>query len=157
MPFTRLAGVDGCRAGWVLARSDLALHVLDFDLYESFAELLAAHSDPDTLIVVDIPMGLPRSGPRACDIEARKLLGPGRASSVFPAPSRAALAAGTYTEASSANCAATGRGLSRQSYGILPKYSVPEVPGPGRRPGQGSQLSRGGGGDRSNAARGPGE
>ena len=121
MPFTRLVGVDGCRAGWVLARSDLTLHVLDFVLYGSFAELLAAHSDPDTLLVVDIPIGLPQSGPRACDIQARKLLGPGRASSVFPAPSRAAFAAETYEEASSANFTATGRRLSRQSHGILPK------------------------------------
>ncbi len=121
MPFTRLAGVDGCRAGWVLASSDLALRVLEFDLYRSFADLLAAHSHPDTLLVVDIPIGLPRSDPRACDIQARKLLGPGRASSVFPAPSRAALAAKTYEEACSANFAAAGRRISRQLYSILPK------------------------------------
>ncbi len=121
MPLTRLAGVDGCRAGWVLARSNLALHLLEFDLYESFAELLAAHSHLETLIVVDIPIGLPPSSPRACDVQARKLLGPGRASSVFPAPSRAALAFQCYREASEANFAASGRRLSRQSHGILPK------------------------------------
>ncbi len=121
MPFTRLAGVDGCKAGWVLARSDLALHVLDFVLYGSFAELLAAHSDPDTLIVVDIPMGLPPSGPRACAIQARKLLGPSRASSVFPTPSRAAFAPETYEEASSANSTATGRRLSGSRTASCPR------------------------------------
>ena len=58
----------------------------------TFAEMVAQRFD---LALVDIPIGLLDSGPRACDIEARQLLGP-RRSSVFPAPSRALLAATAY-------------------------------------------------------------
>jgi predicted RNase H-like nuclease len=114
-----LAGVDGCRAGWVVARADRALRGLDFAVYPTFAAVLAAHPPARTVLAVDIPIGLPGPGPRACDAQARALLGRGRASSVFPAPSRAALGADGYRSASAANRAATGRGLSRQSYGIL--------------------------------------
>ena len=42
--------------------------------------------------LIDIPIGLAASGPRTCDLEARRLLGRPRASSVFPAPTRALLA-----------------------------------------------------------------
>jgi predicted RNase H-like nuclease len=44
---------------------------------------------------IDIPIGLTASGPRSCDLEARRLLGP-RRSSVFPAPAREVLRAWSY-------------------------------------------------------------
>src|SRR5207248_11510271 len=77
-----LAGVDGCRAGWVVAADSGAF------VAASFAEILAERFD---LVLIDIPIGLP-DGPRACDLGARVLLGP-RRSSVFPAPSRRLLRA----------------------------------------------------------------
>ena len=70
------------------------------------------------MIAIDIPIGLGERGPRACDVEARRRLGP-RASSVFPAPVRAALAASTYAEACGRSAAACGRRLSKQTYAIL--------------------------------------
>jgi len=56
-----------------------------------------------------------------CDKAARKLLGQPRGSSVFPAPRRSAVGAQTYAEASSINREKTTRGLSQQTWGIVPK------------------------------------
>jgi predicted RNase H-like nuclease len=69
---------------------------------------------------IDIPIGLAASQSRACDREARRLLGP-RRSSVFPAPVRAVLAARTYAEACEISRAACGKGLSKQLYNIVNK------------------------------------
>ena len=46
-----------------------------------------------------------------------------RRSSVFPAPARAVLGAASYEEALARSRAVTGRGLSRQTFGILPKIA----------------------------------
>jgi predicted RNase H-like nuclease len=69
---------------------------------------------------IDIPIGLPAVGPRRCDLEARRLLGP-RRSSVFPAPVRAALDSGTYAEACGVSQKISGKRLSKQLYNILGK------------------------------------
>ncbi len=80
-------------------------------------------------LLIDIPIGLPDSGPdgRQCDREARRLLGRGRASSVFSAPARRTLAAVGYPQALELNRQATGRGLSRQSWNIVPKIREIDV------------------------------
>lgn len=72
---------------------------------------------------IDIPIGLSDSSPRACDVEARKKLGP-RASSVFPAPVRAVLQATTYAEAAALSTAACGKGISKQLFNILAKIAA---------------------------------
>jgi predicted RNase H-like nuclease len=69
---------------------------------------------------IDIPIGLPASGPRACDLAARRLLGP-RRSSVFPAPARDVLRAGSYEEACALSRRVNGRAVSKQLYNIVPK------------------------------------
>lgn len=76
------------------------------------------------LVAVDMPIGLPDAGARACDRAARALLGP-RRSSVFPAPVRAALDAHPHGwEATLAASRATdGRGLSRQAFNLLPRIA----------------------------------
>lgn len=73
-------------------------------------------------LAVDMPIGLPDAGPRACDLAARRRLGPRRAS-VFPTPVRAALGAPTYAEALARSRAADGRGLSRQAFNLLAKIA----------------------------------
>ena len=108
----RVAGVDGCRAGWVVATSDGVL-----DVVEHIDAVLALDV---AVIAIDMPIGLPDAGPRACDIAARKLLGP-RRSSVFATPVRATLAATDYADALARHRAADGRGLSKQAYHLLPK------------------------------------
>jgi predicted RNase H-like nuclease len=115
----RLCGVDGCKGGWVVAGSDASLRALTFAVFRSFEAVLGAAEED--LIVVDVPIGLPADGPRACDQAARGLLGSPRNSSVFSPPCRAALHAATYRDACDLNLAACGKMVSRQLFGILPK------------------------------------
>lgn len=114
-----VAGADGCRAGWVLFKVEegsLATSVEAVDL----PKLLSNRPSDLACLGIDIPIGL-LDGSRACDVAARKLLGQPRSSSVFPAPCRAAVRAGTYEAAGAINRQKTGRGLSRQAWGIVPK------------------------------------
>ena len=73
-------------------------------------------------VAIDIPIGLPDEGSRRCDLEARKLIGP-RRSSVFPAPFRSVLGALTYEDAAARCRAVSGKSLSLQAFGILPKIA----------------------------------
>lgn len=70
------------------------------------------------VIAIDIPIGLPDRGARACDLAARKLLGKGRASSVFTAPIRPVLAATNYLEACRIRFQAEGKKMSWQAWNI---------------------------------------
>ena len=113
-------GVDGCTAGWfyfALTRSEEP----QWGIVGTVDELVSVSSDSDC-IFVDIPIGLP-DGPegRRCDRKARKRLGRPRASSVFPAPVRAALAAATYEDANRISRQTSGKGLTQQTFAILPK------------------------------------
>lgn len=65
----------------------------------------------DGVIAIDMPIGLPESGSRVCDREARRLVGT-RRSSVFPAPARSWLSAATFAETT---------GLSIQTWNLIPK------------------------------------
>ena len=114
-----VAGVDGCRAGWVVALRDGA--DVEVEVVGSIAAVLAATVDA---IAIDIPIGLPADGPRPCDLAARRLLGP-RRSSVFPAPTRAAMEAhdAGFAAALAANRAVCGRGISLQAFHLLPKIA----------------------------------
>jgi predicted RNase H-like nuclease len=114
-----VAGIDGCRGGWVTFKVELPARATSVEVANLPTWL--RERPPDLACVgIDIPIGL-LEGPRACDIAARKLLGQPRGSSVFPAPCRAAVRAATYEEASAVNRRNTGRGLSRQAWGIAPK------------------------------------
>jgi len=114
-----VAGIDGCRAGWIAFKVNLHAHATSVEVVDLAAWL--RERPPDLACVgIDIPIGL-LDGPRACDKAARKLLGQPRGSSVFPAPCRPALGARTYVEASSVNRQKTTRGLSQQAWGIAPK------------------------------------
>jgi pyridoxal kinase len=88
---TNVAGVDGCKAGWVAVwRTDGAPP--RSGAFASFADLVA-FLPQDTVIAVDMPIGLPdRIGPegRGPEARVRKMLG-ARQSSVFSIPSRAAI------------------------------------------------------------------
>jgi len=114
-------GIDGCRAGWFCVVLDVRGHGSCRVVADARAVGELAASAESALI--DIPIGLPAAGPdgRLCDREARRLLGRGRAASVFSAPARRTLAAATYSEALELNREATGRGLSRQAWNIVPK------------------------------------
>lgn len=66
--------VDGCKAGWVVLTKDLDVGSISWRLCASVRELVHIRTSLE-IIALDIPIGLPERGPRACDREARKLLG----------------------------------------------------------------------------------
>lgn len=117
----QLLGIDGCRAGWVIARSDPSLSCLDLAIVSTLDTTFDDARDGRALIAIDVPIGLPSSGPRACDLAARRRLSGPRKSSVFPAPCRATLGATTYAEACRINAAVCGKRVAIQLFNILPK------------------------------------
>ena len=114
-----LAGLDGCRGGWAAAWQAAEGGLLSWGVFASFDAALTAL--PNVLLAVDIPIGLPESGARECDLLARRALGRAQAGSVFPAPPRALLAAQSYVEACAAREALDGKKISLQTWNILPK------------------------------------
>lgn len=123
-----VAGVDGCGAGWVVVLRDRIAGTHLARVVPDFPGVLALPEAP-AVIAIDVPIGLlatANAGGRACEVLARQLLRT-RASSVFSAPTRAALAAfragSGYQAVSTANRGGitTAPGLSRQTFGILPK------------------------------------
>jgi len=115
-----VCGADGCRAGWVVLTKDLDAGSIFWHLCTDARDLFCSQSTPQ-VIALDIPIGLPEHGPRTCDLQARKLLGPGRASSVFPAPIRPILAASSYEAACQIRLRVEGKKLSRQAWAIVHK------------------------------------
>ncbi len=116
-----LIGVDGCKAGWLVATSDTSLTSLDFHIAPDFRSIIASLEN-DSQVVVDIPIGLAEDGTRACDKRARQVVGK-RRSSVFPTPCREAFPATTYKEACALNLAACGKSMSQQTFNILTKIA----------------------------------
>ena len=119
-------GIDGCRAGWVAVSQDLTTDLVSWQLLNRIDGLASLLSVP-SVVALDIPIGLPERGARACDVAARRLLGQPRGSSVFPAPIRPVLDAGSYAEACEIRFAVEGKKMSRQAWGIVPK--IREVDG----------------------------
>lgn len=117
---TIVAGVDGCPGAWLCLIHNLATGAIQARILSKIGELLTLEPAPD-IVLIDIPIGLPGSGARSCDLLARRHLGKPRASSVFPAPIRPMLAAESYAEACAIGVRADGRRLSRQTWAILPK------------------------------------
>src|SRR5208282_2518200 len=111
-----VAGVDGCRAGWIAFKVELPSLITSVEVIDLSA-WLRKRAPELARIGIDIPIGLLHR-PRQCDIEARERLGWPRGASVFAAPCRAALTAQTHAEASAVNREKTLRGLSQQAFHI---------------------------------------
>jgi predicted RNase H-like nuclease len=138
-----LAGVDGCRTGWIVAFLRPSAYPGEVDagspkricanrkveevrvrIVPRFADVLAAPEAP-AVVAVDMPIGLPdRIGPdgRGPERAIRPLLG-ARQSSVFPVPPRAAIFADDFGAACAAALAASEppRKVSKQLFMIAPK------------------------------------
>ena len=104
----RIAGVDGCKAGWVVVCEEDGN--LEVRLLPKLSELF--HTSWD-MVMIDIPIGLSDVGRRLCDLFARERLGRKR-SSVFFAPTRTQLPALDYEEV-------RVQGVSLQTFYLLPK------------------------------------
>jgi predicted RNase H-like nuclease len=111
-------GVDGWRGRWVGALLD-GRRVSLRDL----ADVAAVLEVPDVEVVaIDMPIGLPENGVRACDVGARALLQlVGAGSSVFPTPVRPVLATDDYAEARALSRAVTHppRAPSAQAFQLV--------------------------------------
>ncbi|NPC44956.1 DUF429 domain-containing protein [Nocardioides sp. zg-1230] len=122
-PPAPVLGVDACPAGWVGVVLDPTLRASVFVAADiaGLVELVREQHDVP-VVAVDIPIGLPDSGGRLADAEARRAL-TGKASSVFSTPVRSAVEAATYAEAREANLAATGgrTSVSAQAYALRDK------------------------------------
>jgi predicted RNase H-like nuclease len=119
-----LAGVDGCKGGWIVAFVRAAGIEAHIRIVPCFADVLAATEAP-AVVAVDIPIGLPERvgyGGRTAENAVRPLLG-ARQSSVFSVPSRAALMMKDYREACGIALATSDppRKISKQLFMIAPK------------------------------------
>jgi len=115
-----LCGIDGCRGGWVIARAASDLSDLSFEVAPDL-DAIFARAGIDSLIAIDIPIGVPDNDPRVCDAAARQLLRWPRSSSVFSPPARRALHARTFHEALRLNRETMGIGISKQAFHIMEK------------------------------------
>lgn len=128
-----LAGVDGCRGGWIAAvgDSDGPVSIFVRPHFADIAQMLC----PNATIAVDMPIGLPeRLGPegRAPERLVRPLLG-SRQSSVFAVPARCAIYAGVTPRLSDEReryrhaCAVArsasepARAVSKQAFNLFPR------------------------------------
>lgn len=116
-----IAGVDGCKAGWLLVITSGAAGEVSHAICATAAELVA-RTAPDGLVAIDIPIGLGDAGHREADRAARAVLG-ARRSSVFSAPLRPTLRARTHAEANAISREVSGKGLSQQSFHISRKIA----------------------------------
>ena len=135
----KYVGVDGCTCGWIsIGLEDGGDH--EVKVFAEFGDLVDYYSAA-CLILVDIPIGLPKEGPayRGADCGARKEL-KSRKSSVFKVPTReqASKALEMYKEGqrfidsyhwmNKRLKATNNSGISTQSYGIWRKIAeVDEV------------------------------
>jgi len=122
-----VAGVDGCKSGWVVVLLHTRTRATLIRTLRTFTDVWRLPESP-SIIAVDIPIGLldaAAKGGRDCDRVARAMLGRPRASSVFSPPVRAALRAKTHAAASAANerSSAARIGISIQAFGICPKIA----------------------------------
>lgn len=120
-----IAGVDGCKAGWIAALVDTEAHAPPLlRVVPRLADLLEGPAAV-SLIAVDMPIGLPErvngSG-RGPEQLVRPLLGE-RQSSVFSIPARAAVEAEEYWEACrlALTCSDPPRKVSKQGFHLFPK------------------------------------
>jgi predicted RNase H-like nuclease len=127
LPYELLAGVVPIKAGWVVASAKLQ----GIQIYPNEPELLPTLADvldyrPSfRVIALGAPVGLleePVDGGRACDREARQLIGFPRAGAIPTPPVRKALAATTYEEA-----ARLSDGMGAVTWGLLARYREVEA------------------------------
>lgn len=116
-PLTRVAGIDGCRRGWLAAIKDG--ESIETRLCTTDEELVALFREC-AVVTIDIPIGLSERGPRSCDHHARRFLGR-RAGSVFPAPLRPLIALREYDVANRISQQLQRRGISRQGWALFRK------------------------------------
>ena len=114
-------GVDGYPRGWIYVWIDEAAGK-GFKTTSTIDEILQFDA---AMTLIDIPIGLPETGYRACDRAARLVLGEGR-SRVFLGMRRPLLERCYLDDYQAANAwgkKTDGKGIARQTHAILPKIA----------------------------------
>ena len=111
-------GLDGCRGGWLGALvTDGEVRWLRLD------DISAALAVDAAVIGVDMPIGLPATGRRECDLLAKQLLGAAHPR-VFLTPPRGVLAAPDHTVANELHRGLVdGAGMSVQTWHIVARIA----------------------------------
>ncbi|WP_457089120.1 DUF429 domain-containing protein [Microvirga sp. P5_D2] len=120
-----VAGVDGCRAGWIAVLMEMGNAASARIMVAPTLDAIAGAPEAPAIIAVDMPIGLPEStegSGRAPERLIRPLLGQ-RQSSVFAIPARQAVHAADYREACALALATSNppRKVSRQGFAIFAK------------------------------------
>jgi predicted RNase H-like nuclease len=103
---SRFVGVDWASGCWVVVATDR--YNVEITTEPSILNVWYRHRQADS-ILVDIPIGLPETSPRACDERAKEFLA-NRRSSVFAVPCRDAVETRT--------CEFEKIGISSRSSGV---------------------------------------
>lgn len=111
----RAIGLDGCRGGWVMVEIGPTERTLS--VVTGIGEVLAR---PFDRLGIDMPIGLPDRGDRACDLAARALLRP-HASRVFTGARRGLWQFGSQAAANAALRARGEAGVSAQLWNLGPR------------------------------------
>jgi predicted RNase H-like nuclease len=116
-----VAGVDGCRGGWIAVRLDVVTGATANVLAPDWRSLDRGLGDA-RVVCVDMPIGLADAGPRPCERPARARLPKGRTSSVFAPPRRYMLGLDYRTLLAEGRARNDG-GLSIQAFNIMPRIA----------------------------------
>jgi predicted RNase H-like nuclease len=118
---TRILGVDGAPGGWAAAVVDTEDTTGEDVAWLRLSTIVEVLALDVAVIAIDMPIGLPRTGRRECDLLAKKALGRAH-SRVFLTPPRDVLNATSYDDAAARHRAqAGGLGLSVQTWNIVGK------------------------------------
>ena len=118
----KTAGIDGCKAGWLLISFDEGN--ARYEVLRNEKALQEAFENFDR-IFINIPIGLEdESFERECDMLLRKKMGPDYAEDVIDPPIRPALMAPSYVEANMTSFDFTERNLSLPAWNITPKIKM---------------------------------
>jgi predicted RNase H-like nuclease len=117
----KTAGIDGCKAGWILITFDENPEYRIIENNDDFKDALLEFDR----VFIDMPIGLEDEVyTRECDRKLREKLGAEYASSVFSPPIRPALHAPSYVEANMQSFDYTEKKLTVQAWNITPKIRV---------------------------------
>jgi len=123
-------GVDGYKRRWISVWLNDDLSAAGWELINNTDQLMALDA---SMLMIDIPIGLPDTGYRGCDLAARRLLG-AAAPRVFLGLRRPLLQYLNDYAAANAWAKSDGKGLAKQSFSILPKIaSIDSVMTPERQ------------------------
>ncbi len=118
----RYIGVDGFKRGWIAVWID-ADGKRFFDILSEIKKLEELARNDPYIAMIDMPIGLPDSGYRNCDLNARRMLGKA-CNRVFLGARRFLLQPdliGDYAAANAFAKAKDGKGVAKQLFCLLPK------------------------------------